>query len=1093
MGAESSIPQHAANDRASTPPLSPLLEPDKALNEFARKPSTMPQPPADATEMLDRSLSASPTLESRKRSKKKRTVGKTKGSNLNFKPDVDGKLESPARNATPAGNQESTGPVKKKKKEKKKKRHAKLNNESLDREPDSSRMPETAVQLDGFPLASSQSDTKGARIAVFAGPTAPPRKKQKRSETKATEELVAPVQDASGSSEGVVIPSSPRVKKRYSNADSPQSYERRKPLKAFRNQKHDLVDAAEDVQPTTSPVGSEYGDIVQDTQERSIPALESRLGEPRQVEEEVEPEAKSSTFDPRLRRRSDGNGPSDVSGPSGGEAETGLEDVSSFTGVHDTTDNYVETSIPDEERSPPSIENIDGNDISGSRNTPQRGLPPTGRRLRPRHTSDSRPGEVQSGIGKPGLAAVSSPARTGTNRSRGTRSRDRGLNEGVMAADAVLARSSTPEKPLTARGYDRVPTSTPHTATNRSQNKRLPKPSFYDRPLEDDVQHISTTHFAEEETSASPMRKKRRLSFEVSGNTESSSPRTSAKGQSEEPIRKTRFKQSRTPNTTVRNVADQDEGVLTIRSEYRQGPLTRLEIEQVTRAVEQFRSDHRLQKNDINNLIQENPKGGKPIHLGLWRQVQSACPTRPRRKLIQWSRLHFHNFPARGTWTEEQDGELREMVKIHGKRWSLIGGIINRHPTDARDRWRNYLTCDDRKTSGWSDEEQERLLNIVSASLLSIQNTREEDPDGTSFKPDEHMLDWGYVSEKMGFTRTRLQCQEKWKRLRRVSQEAKRLSSNPPQGSPRQEQQSRNDADAVSTSTKRLLVTEIYKSGAIRDPDIPWTLLVRAFDGRFQRRTLVDLWASLRQLVPGFKTASTDHCARYLIEEYEGGNGSFGEEESDHMPLRRSNAARSSTSASRARPPHSSLRTNEDGRGGNLGSELVPESGPEDEIDGHGGAGWVDPAEGSNSLSHPITPLGRSLPVGSDDKTPDSGRSMRDGSVDLSTDFQGEPDQGTPMPAKIGGGEILTTQASRKRATGLVVELGVGRETRKRKKQKRAPTSAPDPDPDPEPEEDGRSTNEEPDSALSSNMSDMDDIPARLPVASEDEHLDEEF
>ena len=120
------------------------------------------------------------------------------------------------------------------------------------------------------------------------------------------------------------------------------------------------------------------------------------------------------------------------------------------------------------------------------------------------------------------------------------------------------------------------------------------------------------------------------------------------------------------------------------------------------------------------------------------------------------------------------------MVKIHGKKWSVIGGLVNRHPNDARDRWRNYLVCSDNwKTNMWSEEESTKFISIVSESLRVAQNMREEDPHNESLRvlSNEQLIDWGFVSESMAFTRSRLQCQEKWKRIRESGKLDKKVAS----------------------------------------------------------------------------------------------------------------------------------------------------------------------------------------------------------------------------------------------------------------------------------------------------------------------------
>jgi len=71
---------------------------------------------------------------------------------------------------------------------------------------------------------------------------------------------------------------------------------------------------------------------------------------------------------------------------------------------------------------------------------------------------------------------------------------------------------------------------------------------------------------------------------------------------------------------------------------------------------------------------------------------------------------------------------------------------------DCRDRYRNHLDDkDNRKTGRWSKDEEDKLREIVSA--LSDREI------GSIF--------WTEVSKKMGSTRGRQQCSEKWASLLR--------------------------------------------------------------------------------------------------------------------------------------------------------------------------------------------------------------------------------------------------------------------------------------------------------------------------------------
>ncbi|KAK0611464.1 hypothetical protein B0T14DRAFT_411882, partial [Immersiella caudata] len=195
---------------------------------------------------------------------------------------------------------------------------------------------------------------------------------------------------------------------------------------------------------------------------------------------------------------------------------------------------------------------------------------------------------------------------------------------------------------------------------------------------------------------------------------------------------------------------------------YRAGPLSALEQKQVRDAVEAFRESESLTQEELVRIIHTNPQHAKGrIYGELWASVVEACQTRRRQKLITWCRQNYHNFVARGTWTQEQDDELMGMVERHGKKWAHIGGLINRLPMDCRDRYRNYLVCRDTvRLDYWQKEEEEKLYEAVQIAANKIRE------DKTLGKADdetvESLINWQLISEAMGHTRNRLQCMKKW-------------------------------------------------------------------------------------------------------------------------------------------------------------------------------------------------------------------------------------------------------------------------------------------------------------------------------------------
>lgn len=120
-------------------------------------------------------------------------------------------------------------------------------------------------------------------------------------------------------------------------------------------------------------------------------------------------------------------------------------------------------------------------------------------------------------------------------------------------------------------------------------------------------------------------------------------------------------------------------------------------------------------------------------HASLWYRLFEACPDRKRQKVINVARKKFHNFVARGKWTPEQDAELSALINVNGTAWSKIAGIINRHPEDVRDRYRNYIVCGaNQRRDVWNEEEEARLTEYVKEAMEAIDELRKDSPPNYS-------------------------------------------------------------------------------------------------------------------------------------------------------------------------------------------------------------------------------------------------------------------------------------------------------------------------------------------------------------------------
>ncbi|KAK4098734.1 hypothetical protein N658DRAFT_431416 [Parathielavia hyrcaniae] len=403
----------------------------------------------------------------------------------------------------------------------------------------------------------------------------------------------------------------------------------------------------------------------------------------------------------------------------------------------------------------------------------------------------------------------------------------------------------------------------------RSSSRRKAKVPFFSRQEEENAMA-----FAElpQESVVSPP--KRRSSKRVQSAVQSEAgpgPSTMAR-------RAKRKKTSDQPDTG----SDDEEQEVVEKSQYRSGPLSQQEQNLIIRAVERFRDNEEMTQEEINQVIHDNPQTStQAIHRQLWAVIQDACPSRPRKKLIVWCRQRFHSFTARGTWTPAQDDELAGLIEKHGKKWKYIAGLINRYDRDVRDRWRNYLVCREaHKTDVWSDGEEGRLRDLVEDSIEKIRQKMRPN----SRKSPEQLINWLQISEAMGYTRSRLQCSVKWKRMRAADPVADEVPTVLPPGSSWRLEKARDDLRRITAGDKYTLMSAIRDSGVQKDAKIPWRHLVRGtFRGKYERQALVVTWGRLRKAVPGWEWKTTRDCARDLCEMYEteGGFGALEQSEAE--------------------------------------------------------------------------------------------------------------------------------------------------------------------------------------------------------------------
>lgn len=214
----------------------------------------------------------------------------------------------------------------------------------------------------------------------------------------------------------------------------------------------------------------------------------------------------------------------------------------------------------------------------------------------------------------------------------------------------------------------------------------------------------------------------------------------------------------------------------------RGGVWTQAEISRLDAFRDKYCTENGLSSFQFNARVQSSIRYDKDVS-ELFKEAHLAFPYRTRMSVTRFCRRRYHNFPARGTWTESEDESLKQAVIVKGRSWKAVGEMINRFPEDCRDRYRNYhINAQNRNQESWTDAEILNLCRAVHDCMVKMKELNqqaksekfvgrevpESDSESDEEVRDSRLINWQIVSDAMGpgGGRSRLQCSLKWAQLR---------------------------------------------------------------------------------------------------------------------------------------------------------------------------------------------------------------------------------------------------------------------------------------------------------------------------------------
>ncbi|KAA1466767.1 hypothetical protein DENSPDRAFT_768128 [Dentipellis sp. KUC8613] len=256
--------------------------------------------------------------------------------------------------------------------------------------------------------------------------------------------------------------------------------------------------------------------------------------------------------------------------------------------------------------------------------------------------------------------------------------------------------------------------------------------------------------------------------------------------------------------------------------EYKKGKFSAIEEQQLTDAIENFRTQKGLSEDQLKDVI--FAKGSQAKDNSFWSEISGALHLRPIIAVYHHVRRRFHPLSAQGKWMPSEDEILQQAVLELGQQWEKVSDRVGRMASDCRDRWRNHIEHRSAKTFGpWTKEEEDLLTQIVT----DITVNQGKDMDNDVF--------WGVVSQRMGNKRGRQQCRIKWTDA--LSKTVKNQGQKPRWG----------PQDAF------ILVHKVDSLHVQDDSEIDWKTLPDANWNLWSPHTLQRRWLTMKRSIKGYE------------------------------------------------------------------------------------------------------------------------------------------------------------------------------------------------------------------------------------------------
>lgn len=248
--------------------------------------------------------------------------------------------------------------------------------------------------------------------------------------------------------------------------------------------------------------------------------------------------------------------------------------------------------------------------------------------------------------------------------------------------------------------------------------------------------------------------------------------------------RKRSSSHNRTPSSSQAWREDDDDDVsfrpghISLDNKKKTGFFSPEEIETLEHYKVEFCNTHRISAEMFDASIQSSRtnKGGifasgadAPMRsVDFWREIYALIPDRDQRSIYRFMRRHFATGNTPHRWSPADDDELERLHRRIGPKWAQIAREMERTEDDVVQRWKNKVEHRSTMKEGpWDEEEVKKLLDTIEETRKIHLQMEKEDIGGDIYELDDQYISWGAVSNRFGNTRSRQQCADKWRKIKK--------------------------------------------------------------------------------------------------------------------------------------------------------------------------------------------------------------------------------------------------------------------------------------------------------------------------------------